>query len=76
MRRDKIIVMSDHPAKAVENYTTPFLVCAFVLLFASLVLVWAAYGFVSALIVSAGLNMLIPAPRNQERQRFCGGPEL
>ncbi|SLN61722.1 hypothetical protein PSA7680_03249 [Pseudoruegeria aquimaris] len=51
--------MREHPVKPVENYTTPFLVSAGVLLFSTLLVIWAWLGLLAALAISWAMNKLL-----------------
>ena len=55
--------MSDHTGAPVEDYTSAFLVSAFVLLFSTLLTLWALAGYIPALVLAAALHILIPTPR-------------
>lgn len=48
-----------HPIKEAPDYTNAFLVMAFVNLFAWLVLIWAAFGYVTSLGVAYLLHVII-----------------
>jgi len=49
--------MHNRPVTPVENFTNPFLVSLFVLLFSALIAIWAAYGMIPALTVSVLVNL-------------------
>ncbi|MCK0103352.1 hypothetical protein MWU63_13730 [Pseudohalocynthiibacter sp. F2068] len=50
-------VMHNRPVTPVEDFTNPFLVSLFVFLFSALIAIWAAYGMIPALTLSAFLNI-------------------
>ncbi|MBS9718345.1 hypothetical protein ACFFUT_04065 [Pseudohalocynthiibacter aestuariivivens] len=49
--------MHNRPVTPVEDFTNPFLVSLFVFLFSALIAIWAAYGMIPALTLSAFLNI-------------------
>ena len=48
-----------HPTGRVEDYTVPFLVMAFVVLFTGLFILWAAFGYVISLVTSLFLHIIL-----------------
>ena len=50
--------MSKPPGR-VEDYTKPFLVMAFVVVFTGLFILWAAFGYVISLVTSLFLHIAI-----------------
>ena len=50
--------MSQPPGR-VEDYTKPFLVMAFVVVFTGLFILWAAFGYVISLVTSLLLHIAI-----------------
>ena len=51
--------MSQHHPTPVEDYTTPFLVMFFVLVFMGLFTLWAVFGYMASLVTSYVLHLLI-----------------
>ena len=51
--------MAYEPKGRVEDYTKPFLVMAYVVLFTGLVILWAAFGYVASLVTSLFLHILL-----------------
>jgi hypothetical protein len=51
--------MSERPVRPVENFTRAFLVTGFLAIFALLFLVWAAWGYVWALLVATAFWALL-----------------
>jgi hypothetical protein len=43
----------------VEDYTVPFLVMAFVVLFTGLFILWAAFGYVFSLVTSLFIHIIL-----------------
>ncbi|MEX5726873.1 hypothetical protein Ga0609869_000226 [Rhodovulum iodosum] len=51
--------MRERPVRPVENYTKPFLVMAYVVVFTLLLLVWDIWGYATALILGvSGIGLL------------------
>ncbi len=51
--------MSTRPIMAVENYTRPFLVMAYVNLLSFMVFTWALYGYIAALAIGYPAHLAI-----------------
>lgn len=51
--------MAYEPKGRVEDYTKPFLVMAYVVLFTGLFILWAAFGYVVSLVGSLFIHILI-----------------
>lgn len=51
--------MAYQPRGRVEDYTMPFLVMAFVVLFTGLFILWAAFGYVVSLVASLFVHIIL-----------------
>jgi len=51
--------MATRPIRAVENYTKPFLVSAYVSLVTFMIIIWAALGYLQALAIGYPVHVLI-----------------
>ncbi|GGE50570.1 hypothetical protein [Actibacterium pelagium] len=51
--------MTTRPIRAVENYTKPFLVMAYVNLLSFMVFTWALYGYLPALAIGYPVHLFI-----------------
>jgi len=51
--------MAYQPRGRVENYTTPFLVMAFVVLFTGLFILWGTFGYGVALVASLFVHVIL-----------------
>jgi len=58
--------MSNYPIREVEDYTMPFLVMAFVLLFMGLFALWAVFGYLVSLVTSLFVHAAIRAIPNRD----------
>ena len=60
--------MAKHPGR-VEDFTTPFLVSAGVLVFMVLCTIWAIWGFIMASLISWGADRLITVDYGRRSRR-------